>query len=148
MVKLKMSDEEFERQYREAVKRGEESMKTEPQARSARYDHESDRLIIELKNGATFMIPCDLVQGLRGADPELVAEVELLPRGAALHWKTLDVDFSVAGLLMGLFGTKTWMSELGRQGGSVRSEVKAAAVRENGKKGGRPRTKERGKKAS
>jgi hypothetical protein len=28
---------------------------------------------------------------------------------------------------------------LGRKGGKVRSEVKAAAVRENGKKGGRPK---------
>lgn len=148
MVKSKMSDEEFERQYREAVKRGEESMKTEPQARSARYDRESDRLIIELKNGATFMIPCNLIQGLRGTDPDLIAEVSLLPRGAALHWESLDVDFSVAGLLMGLFGTKIWMSELGRQGGRVTSEAKAAAVRENGRKGGRPRSKERGKRAS
>jgi len=31
---------------------------------------------------------------------------------------------------------------LGRAGGSVKSERKAAAVRENGKKGGRPRKKE------
>ena len=30
---------------------------------------------------------------------------------------------------------------LGKAGGSVRSEKKAAAVRENGKKGGRPRDK-------
>jgi hypothetical protein len=31
--------------------------------------------------------------------------------------------------------------ELGRKGGSVKSEKKAAAVRENGKKGGRPAVK-------
>ena len=31
---------------------------------------------------------------------------------------------------------------LGRKGGSVKSEKKAAAARENGKKGGRPRKKE------
>lgn len=29
--------------------------------------------------------------------------------------------------------------QLGRRGGRVKSEAKAAAVRENGKKGGRPR---------
>ena len=34
------------------------------------------------------------------------------------------------------------MSIAGRKGGSVKSEKKAAAARENGKKGGRPRKKE------
>lgn len=141
MAKRRVSDEEFERQYAAAVKRGEEKMKTEPRAKSARYDREGDRLVIELKNGTTFIIPCRLIQCLRGADPDLIAEVELLPRGAALHWEKLDADFSVAGLLMGLFGTRAWMAELGRRGGGVRSDEKAAAARENGRKGGRPRTK-------
>ena len=50
-----------------------------------------------------------------------------------------DADFTVAGLVAGVFGTRAWMAELGRKGGSVTSEAKAAAVRENGKKGGRPR---------
>jgi hypothetical protein len=34
---------------------------------------------------------------------------------------------------------------LGRKGGSAKSPAKTAAVRENGKKGGRPKTKEEGK---
>lgn len=141
MVKRKMSDEEFERQYAEAASRGEEAMKTEPRAKSARYDRASDRLVIELKNGATFIIPCKIIQGLRDADPDMIAEITLLPRGAALHWESLDVDFSVAGLLLGLFGNKAWMAELGRQGGLATSEAKAEAARENGRKGGRPRTR-------
>lgn len=33
---------------------------------------------------------------------------------------------------------------LGKLGGKVKSEAKAAAARENGKKGGRPRTKKLG----
>jgi hypothetical protein len=45
----------------------------------------------------------------------------------------------VAGLVAGVFGTRAWMAELGRKGGSVTSEAKASAVRENGKKGGRLR---------
>lgn len=139
MGKWKMSDEEFARQYREAVARGKETEKTEPQAKSAHYDRVTDRLVIELKNGVTLIIPCELIQGLRGADPDLIAEVELMPRGAALHWEKLDQDFSVAGLMAGVFGTRAWMAEIGRRGGSVRSERKAAAVRENGRRGGRPR---------
>lgn len=34
-----------------------------------------------------------------------------------------------------------WAKKLGKKGGSVKSEKKAATSRENGKKGGRPKTK-------
>lgn len=144
MAKRRMSDEEFARQYAEATARGEVAMKTEPRARAARYDPESDRLVVELTNGVVFLIPRGLVQGLRGAVPEEVAEVELGPRGAALHWERLDQDFSVAGLLRGIFGTRAWMAaELGRAGGAAQSEAKVAASRANGARGGRPHTKKR-----
>ncbi len=141
MAKPKMSDEEFERQYQAGVRRGKEKMQSAPQAMSASYDREANRLIVELKNGVTFMIPCDLIQGLRDASPDEIAEVEVMPRGMALHWEKLDQDFSVAGLVAGMFGNQAWMSELGRQGGSIKSEAKAVASRENGRKGGRPRAK-------
>jgi hypothetical protein len=67
-----------------------------------------------------------------------VSEEELEQRGASLHWAPLGVDFSLAGLLAGVLGTRAWMAELGRRGGSVRSDAKAAAARANGRKGGRP----------
>jgi hypothetical protein len=136
--RFEIDEEELERQHREAVRRSKEAGKTEPQAKAAYYDRKADHLVIELKNRVTFIIPCELIQGLRGADPDLIAEVELMPRGAALHWEKLDQDFSVAGLMAGIFGTRAWMSELARRGGRVTSERKAAAARENGRKGGRP----------
>ena len=37
------------------------------------------------------------------------------------------------------FGTRLWMKSLASRAGRVTSEAKAAAARENGKKGGRPR---------
>jgi hypothetical protein len=141
MAKLKISDEEFARQYEAGVRRGAEKRQDATQAKSASYERASNRLIVELKNGVTFMIPCDLIQGLRDARPEEIAEVEVMPRGMALHWERLDQDFSVAGLMAGVFGNQAWMSELGRQGGSITSEAKAVAARENGRKGGRPRAK-------
>lgn len=115
MAVHRMSDEEFERQFAEATKRGEEALRTEPQAKSAIYDRASNRLVIEMKNSTTLIVPCNVMQGLRDADPELIAEVELMPRGAALHWERLDQDFSVAGLLAGRFGTKRWMEQLQRE---------------------------------
>jgi hypothetical protein len=139
----RMSKSEFDRQYRESVIRGYASIAREAQAMGARYDQQSGRLVIDLKNGVTLAIPIGLIQGLRGAAPEEIAEVELGPRGAALHWENLDVDFSVGGLMAGIFGNKAWMSslmtELGSKGGRAKSEAKAAAARANGAKGGRPR---------
>ena len=39
---------------------------------------------------------------------------------------------------------KKYFSEIGRKGGLVKSEKKSIAVRENGKKGGRPKGKSSG----
>lgn len=64
----------------------------------------------------------------------------MLGAGHGLHWEALDADFTVPGLLMGLFGTRAWMArEQARLAGATTSAAKALAARENGKKGGRPR---------
>jgi hypothetical protein len=57
----------------------------------------------------------------------------------ATRWEALDLDHSMPGLLDGIFGTRAWMSRIGAQGGSARSEAKARAVRANGAKVGRPK---------
>lgn len=135
------TDSELEDMFKKATGSGEKALQTEPRAKTARYDKRTNRLVIELINGMTLIIPSRLIQGLRDAEPEDIAKVKLTPYGLGLHWKKLDADFSVAGLVSGIFGTKAWMSELGRKGGSVSSEAKATAARANGKKGGRPKMK-------
>jgi hypothetical protein len=71
-----------------------------------------------------------------------LADVEIAGAGHALHWPQLDADFTVPGLLMGVFGTRAWMaSEFARRAGQAKSPAKAAAARANGRKGGRPRRK-------
>ena len=54
------------------------------------------------------------------------------------EWNRLGEKFGVSGQVARREAARI----LGRAGGSVRSEKKAAAARENGKKGGRPRKKE------
>jgi hypothetical protein len=76
-----------------------------------------------------------MLQGLENGTPEQ------LPTGSALHWESLDADMAVPQLVSGLFGTKGWMTEPGRQGGKLKSAAKAQASRDNGKLGGRPRKK-------
>ena len=117
--------------------------RTEPRAASASYDRESGRVRIELTSGCAFEFPAALAQGLAGAAPDDLAQVEVYPGGEGLRWERLDADLSVPGLLAGVFGGEGWMRqmgrEMGRRGGSARTESKARAARENGKRGGRPR---------
>jgi hypothetical protein len=76
------------------------------------------------------------VQGLNQATAEQLGEVEIIGAGYGLHWEALDLDYSVPGLVSGVFGTAKWMAA--RAGRTV-SPAKAAAARANGAKGGRPR---------
>ena len=119
-----------------AYERGRLHRATQPHAVSAHYDARSERIVVELTSGATFAFPPGLAEDLADASPEHLAEVELLGDGEALHWETLDVDYSVAGLVNGIFGTARWMAA---RAGRATSPAKAAAARANGAKGGRPR---------
>ena len=119
-----------------ADQRGREYMASAPLAASARYDAATQRIIIELKNGSTFMVPAALIQGLADATDDERGEIEVWGEGYALRWDKLDLDFTVPGLVSGIFGTRKYMASLA---GRTRSPAKAAAARANGAKGGRPR---------
>lgn len=123
----------------QARQRGQQAQESEPRATAAWYDPDTERLFIELRNGVIIGVPQGLLQGLAEAPQELIADVEVTPSGYGLHWEVLDIDLGVPQLMTGLYGTKAWMGELGRQGGKSRSAAKAKAARENGKRGGRPR---------
>lgn len=133
-----IEEDALERQHQAALQQGARKVQSEPQAQTATYDANTNRLVIELKNGVIFQLPCPLIEGLRDTSPNAIAQVHLGPRGASLHWENLNLDFSLAGLLAGLFGTQVWMAELGRTGGRAKSTAKTTAARANGKKGGRP----------
>lgn len=123
-----------------ATARGRRLALTEPRAVRARYDRRSGRVAVDLTNGCRFAFPARSLQGLAKASDAELAAVEILGTGYALHWQALDADFTVPGLLMGVFGTRAWMaSELARRAGRTRSPAKAAAARANGRKGGRPK---------
>ncbi len=110
-----------------------------PKAVAAAYRAKGDMIVIELATGVELAIPRKLLQGLQNAKPAQLSKVELDDYGSALHWESLDVDHYIPGLIDGVFGTRRWMTEIGKKGGSVRSAVKTQAVRENGRKGGRPK---------
>lgn len=117
-----------------ALARGAAERAKTPVASAARYDRDAKRIVVDFENGAALLVPAHALQGLEDASDDDIGEVEL-ERGYALHWERLDVDFTIPGLLSGIFGTAKFMAA---QGGRSRSDAKTAASRENGRKGGRP----------
>ena len=93
-----------------------------------------------MSTGVTLLVPVSKVEGLKRATPAKLADIEISRSGLGLRWPKLDADLYVPGLIKGEFNPKRMMAAtLGATGGKVRSEAKAAAARENGKLGGRPR---------
>jgi uncharacterized protein DUF2442 len=136
------SKSEMDKEIDRALARGRRLARAEPRAASVRYDRHTRRMVVELSNGCSFLFPPRSLQGMARASEAALADVEILGLGHALHWPQLDADFTVPGLLMGVFGTRAWMaSELARRAGQSKSPAKAAAARANGRKGGRPRQK-------
>lgn len=111
---------------------------------AASYDRRTGRVMVELTSGFVLGFPPAVVPALAAATPSQLAAVEVSPGGSGLHWEALDVDLSVAGLLLSSLGRAEQVRELARAAGRVTSPAKAAAARVNGAKGGRPRKAARG----
>lgn len=109
-----MENRSFDREYERAKRSAARADRIEPRAKSARYDRRTNRIVVELRNGATFMFPAELAQGLAGASPKDLADVRITPSGEGLRWPSLDADLSLPNLLAGEFGSKVWMAMLSR----------------------------------
>lgn len=106
------TESEIKRQIAQATKRGEERMRRDPLATAVRY-HKPDRsVVIETNKGVTLTISVDRLQGLQDASDRDLSKVEILGPGVAIEWPAIDQQFSVTGLLSGVFGNETWMTNL------------------------------------
>jgi len=120
--------------------RGEALQKSGPTAESARYDRRIGRVVVRLSTGLDVAFSPHDAQGLEAAKPADLARIEISPSGLGLHFPKLDADLYLPALLEGFLGSKRWAAaRLGAQGGKATSKAKAAASRENGKLGGRPK---------
>jgi hypothetical protein len=81
------------------------------------YDVKTSRVMLELTSGVVFGFPPRVIPGLAKASPGQLARVELSPGGSGLHWEELDLDLSVAGLLLSSIGRRERLSELARLAG-------------------------------
>ncbi len=126
-------------QFEAAQARGEARMRG-PRAESAHYDAGRNRIIVRLTTGVELGFAPRDVEGLQHASTDDLKAVEVEAFGLGIHFPTIDADLYVPALLEGVLGSKRWMAaQLGAAGGRTRTVAKAAASRENGKRGGRPR---------
>jgi Protein of unknown function (DUF2442) len=128
--------------FKAANARGAAAIARGPVARAARYDSRRGLIVITLEGGCEFSFPAALAEGLASAPRSKLAKIKVSPNGLGLHWPLLDADLYVPALIEGAFGSRRWMQQIGKLGGSSRSAAKTKASRENGKRGGRPRESE------
>jgi hypothetical protein len=128
--------DEFDR----ANDRAARQLATTPTIVTARYDADTDRIVMSLSNSLEVSFPAHEAEGLETATPADLNHIEIDPPGFGLHFPALDADLYLPALLQGVFGSERWMAaRLGALGGKSRTAAKAAASRKNGKLGGRPR---------
>jgi len=127
-------------EIKQAKKRGAAVLKEGPTAISARYDHASGKVIVELSSGLQIAFSHKNAQGLENGTPGELEVIEIASSGLGLHFPKLDADLYVPGLLQGVFGSKAWTAaRSGAKGGASKSPAKTVAARANGTKGGRPK---------
>jgi len=130
----------LEKDFVLANRRAASRLRATPVVTKARYDHRRNRIVIELSSSLEIAFHPDAAQELAAATPLQLGEIEISPSGLGVHFPRLDADLYLPALLQGLLGSRRWRAaELGRAGGRKTSEAKAAAARDNGRLGGRPR---------
>ncbi len=126
-------------QFKTAEARGQARMDG-PRAQSVHYDAGRNRVVVRLTTGIELGVAPGDVEGLQAATIEDLKAVEVEGLGLGIYFPTIDTDLYIPALLEGILGSKRWMAaQLGAAGGRTRTPAKAAASRENGKLGGRPR---------
>ncbi|MBA3855113.1 MAG: DUF2442 domain-containing protein [Gemmatimonas sp.] len=129
----------FLAQLRAARRAEAEARAAGRRAISATYDRPTGRIVMELTNGSVFGFVARRIPAISDLTDAELACVTVSPGGSGLDWDDLDIQLSVAGIILDSLDPKAARSELARIAGKSRSSAKAAASRANGKKGGRPR---------
>lgn len=130
---------EFDRQFEAAVEAGRAAAEAEPRAVAVRYDGDSGRVAVDLRDGLSFAFPASRYPELAALPPERMAQVRVTASGYGLHWEEADVHLAVPQVVAELFGA--WSAQVtGRDGGKSQSPAKREAARRNARRGGRPAT--------
>ncbi len=118
-----MMQDRFDERFANAIQAAKNSDAIEPRAKNAFYDAKHNRIVVELKSGCIFMFPTNLTQILSEANIEQLESVAVTPSGEGLYFEKLDEDFSLPNLMIGVFGSKKWMSKIKKKD-SLNNEIR------------------------
>ena len=100
MAIRRLSDAQILQQIPPARAAEQAARKRGHRARAVRFDRAKARIVLELSSGVQFAFPASAIPALRRAGPTQVAHVVTSASGSTLRWESLNVDVSVAGLLL------------------------------------------------
>lgn len=103
-------------------------------ATAVAYRRKDESIALHMRSGVRLQIPRHLIGELADVPVDaLQDDLGLAVGGDAISVSSLDIDIAIPGLLRDIFGLN-----FQRLGGQAKTPAKAAASRDNGKKGGRP----------
>lgn len=91
----------------------------EPRANKVIFDN--GKIILNFNNGSTFSFLPESVEALSKLPSEVLTTVKLTPSGKGLRWDEPDLDLSIQGLLLGIFGSSIWMKKIAAKDGKFTS---------------------------
>ena len=103
--------------FTKAKELGKKELAELPKIMKLSLDKQNRRLVFDLTNSVVLIVPADLLQGLQNASENDLTAVEFWDEGLMVYWKNLDVAFQTSSLLLGIFGTKRWLSEINSRNG-------------------------------
>jgi len=127
-----------ENMYDAALVKGREAL-TRPHAVSASYNKGRHELTIKFSNGLKVNVDARLSSFLSKHLDDDLSEPYVTPGGDGLIFDHANLSVGIPGLLAQFIPLDTARQVVASAIGSVSSEKKTAAARENGAKGGRPR---------
>jgi hypothetical protein len=78
----------------------------------ATYSQKTDSLRLVFDDGAFYVVPRLLIQGLSNAEGKALECIEILDGGTGVLWPSLDVAHYVPAMLAGVYGSEKWMTGL------------------------------------
>ena len=121
-----------------AERRGEAKAKMPTALTVATLDEKAKAVRLQFRSGLELAIPVKAIAEIANVPLARLRDMQASPIGDGLIFSELGEAIYVPGLLRDLFGD-AFAGALGKIGGRSRSNAKIAAVRKNGRKGGRPR---------
>jgi len=134
-ARRRTSDAEIDR----AVQRGRKHDRMSTKIFSATYDRRRDMVAITLSTGATIAVPRSTLSRLAEIAPKDLVSVQIEPPGYSIWFEHPDIGLHLDTILQAVTGNAS-RSIAASAMGSATSSGKVAAVRANGRKGGRPMT--------